>query len=611
MRPTLTTLSAAFLLQFLLPSGAAHAAPWEDATAKTIGVTAEWSNKVELADINGDGLVDILFANGAGYSTPGGAEQSRVFVNQGAGKPFMDVSAEVFPDPGQTRVIKVRDLDADGNVDIVVGNTFETQSWLYMGDGMGGFIDATDKLPQKPASIGDLEFGDVDGDGDLDIVLADWGPGKASQSAGVTQLWLGDGLGGFTDATASNMPDIPVAWSWEMELADVDNDHDLDVLVSCKSCTGSYMFHNDGMGMFTDASAQMPQFANNYEFEAIDLNGDDFLDLITVNDGPEFREHIFVGDGMGGFTDATAELWPDIQQPPGDDNMIAYLDVESDGDADFVICGLFGGLDRLLVNDGKGALTLEATAFAPATSSGSLGIAVADLNGDKKLDVVFAEGEAPDEADRVFLGVDVPVDTAAPKISLVDIEVGGNAITARARIHDNKSPVMPHDFTSVELTLYGDGAQAVFPMIWYGEGLWRAFDDFAGSEHDLAIICAVDAAGNEACSDPVRLNPGEDTDTDPGVETSSGTTSGTTDVTTNATGETGETPTTGDMQTSADSAMTEASGNITASAGDSSGDTSGGEDKNEGGCGCRSEPTTGGAWLLALGGLLLVRRRRG
>ena len=41
---------------------------WKDATKTTIGATKEWTNKVELADIDGDRLVDILFANGSGYN---------------------------------------------------------------------------------------------------------------------------------------------------------------------------------------------------------------------------------------------------------------------------------------------------------------------------------------------------------------------------------------------------------------------------------------------------------------------------------------------------------------------------------------------------------------
>ena len=73
---------------------------WDDATKTTIGDTAEYTNSVELADINGDSMVDILFANGGDYEAPGKPEFSRVFLNQGAGKMFKEVSKEVFgPDP--------------------------------------------------------------------------------------------------------------------------------------------------------------------------------------------------------------------------------------------------------------------------------------------------------------------------------------------------------------------------------------------------------------------------------------------------------------------------------------------------------------------------------
>ncbi|MBA3549322.1 MAG: VCBS repeat-containing protein [Nannocystis sp.] len=578
----------------------ALAAGWEDATAKTIGVTAEWSNKLELADINGDGRVDIMFANGAGYSGPDGGEQSRAFLNQGAGKPFIEVSEDVFGVvKDQARVIKAGDVDGDGDLDLVVGNTFETQSRLYLGDGAGGFMEASGQLPQGPASIGDLEFGDVDADGDLDLVLADWGPGKAGGAGGVTKLWTNDGAGNFSDATAANMPAIQVSWSWELELADVDNDLDLDVLVSCKTCSGSFMFHNDGAGKFVDASDQLPQFKNNYEFEAIDLNGDDFVDLVTINDGPNFTEHIFLGDGIGGFDDATDELWPDAAQDPGDDNMVAFLDVDNDGDADFVICGLFGNDDRLIINDGAGNLSLQAGAFSPANSPGSLAIGIADLDGDHRPDVVFAEGETPQNAERVFFGVDVPVDTAAPKISLVDVAEAGGGLRVRARIHDNKTPVMGHDFDEVVVELLCPEVMKV-PMTWYGEALWRADIDAVPACATAAQVCAADAAGNRVCGAPVALEGGG-TSGETGDET--GTTAGTGDPTTSPTSgdASGDVPTTGGMPTT---------GADNSSGVDADTDDPVPQDPNDGGCGCRSEAPGGGGLLLGLGGLLLARRRR-
>ena len=153
---------------------------WDDATKSTIGATKEWTNKVELADINGDRLVDVLFANGGDYDYPGEPTFSQVFLNQSPDQMFEEATRQVLPNAMLARVIKVRDVNADGSPDILVGTTFQTQSRLYLGDGSGDFTDVTKThLPQIKASVGDLEFGDVDGDGDLDVVLVDWGKWKS------------------------------------------------------------------------------------------------------------------------------------------------------------------------------------------------------------------------------------------------------------------------------------------------------------------------------------------------------------------------------------------------------------------------------------------------
>ena len=124
------------------------------------------------------------------------------------------------PDPMvAARAIRVADLNDDGNADIVVGTSYSTQSRLFLGEGNGRFRDATaTNLPQIKASVGDVKVGDADGDGDLDLTLADWGPGDPMTNAGGrTMLWLNDGNGRFSDATATHMPHVAVKFSWNLD----------------------------------------------------------------------------------------------------------------------------------------------------------------------------------------------------------------------------------------------------------------------------------------------------------------------------------------------------------------------------------------------------------
>ena len=140
------------------PAGGAASLPtalWHDATDELLPATGDWTNKVELADIDGDGRIDLLFANGGNYSEPGEPELNRAFANRGPGQPFEEVTGRVFgATPDLARVIKARDFDADGNTDILVGATYHTQSRLYMGTG-GAFEERTaTHLPQMPAQPG-------------------------------------------------------------------------------------------------------------------------------------------------------------------------------------------------------------------------------------------------------------------------------------------------------------------------------------------------------------------------------------------------------------------------------------------------------------------------
>jgi hypothetical protein len=510
---------AAFATAALVSTFAALAPPlagalqqrlWTDATATLLGETSGWTNKVEIADLDGDGRPDVLFANGGNYSDPGKPEMNQAFFNREPGKPFENRSAQVFGSvPGLTRVIKARDLNGDSLTDIVVGATFQTQSRLYLGTGAGAFREVTaTHLPQTPLSAGDLEIGDVDADGDLDVVVADWGAGNnMTNEGGRTRLWLNDGAARFTDATAERMPAALVRFSWDLELADVDNDYDLDVLVSCKRCTGGYLFRNDGAGKFADDPRGLPQYTNNYEYEPMDLDGDGFLDLVTVNDGEILREqsanrreHVFRNDAKGRFRDATAQWWPAEHNIGEDDNQVAFVDFDSDGDADFVL-GSLSGQDRLLTNDGKGRLTLVTNVFDGPDTPGTLGLALADLDGDGRMDVVQAQGEHPTAVqERIHLGTGLKPDTAPPTISVIGaVKQAGGRTLVRARVHDRKSPLVAGELREAYVEFQQAGRASKVSLRWYGEYLWRAEMPAEFVEGTAFRVCATDASGNSAC----------------------------------------------------------------------------------------------------------------
>ncbi len=471
----------------------ASAQRWQDATADCLGTTAQWTNKVEVADVDGDGLVDILLANGGDYSTGGSLEATRVFKNTGgwevAGSHCTEITTEVFGGlTGLSRVIKAADLDGDGDLDLVTGGAHQTQLKLFV-RGTNAWTDGSAQLPQVTTSIGDLEFGDVDGDGDLDILLAEWGAGNAlSNAGGRTRLYLNDGSASFTEATTTHMPDLLVEMSWDVELVDIDNDWDLDALVSCKMCPRNLVFRNDGTGHFTDDATALPtpieNPANNYDFEAMDIDGDGDLDLATINDGGNIKDTLLLNDGTGTFTDASSRLG---SNPSDDDNIAVWLDVDSDGDADLLIGTLQTDPDRLLLNDGAGNFTASPNA-TPNTTRGTLGLAAADLDVDGRLDLVQGQGELAgffDEKIQLATGM-VAVDTSAP---VVRFEIVNGRVLAR--VHDHQSPSRAHDWQRV----FAETPAGEVAMTWYGEYLWAAEASTA------TRVCAIDRAGNQGCAD--------------------------------------------------------------------------------------------------------------
>ena len=377
------------LISLLLPTLAA-AEPWVEDKVFFTESAKLGSSMVDAADLDGDGWIDLVFADGSGYDKGDmlAALPQQAFKNLG-GTGTMDISADIFAGANSFngRAVKIRDIDRDGDNDIMLGCTWQKQSQLLLNTG-GVLNNVTPtNLPQYDASIGDLELGDVDGDGDLDMVLADWGPDApvgdpVSTEGGITQLWLQDGepasfsapgTGTFMDYTLDNMPLDKVRWSWDLEFVDIDNDWDLDVVVSCFACSKQsvLLFANDGAGVFSNVTADnVTQGLGAFDVEAIDINGDAFLDLVTLRDGTGGRNRVLLNDTNGAFKDNTDLIWPKLENPASFDHMQAFLDYNSDGKPDIVVGAFNPGKvypDRLMENQGNNTFKQNTFAFNAAT----------------------------------------------------------------------------------------------------------------------------------------------------------------------------------------------------------------------------------------------------
>ncbi len=473
-------------------SASAGATPFTDTTSEWLdGASSEgWSNKVELCDIDGDGDLDALFANGADYSTPGEAQVATLWRNTGSGFVIEDLS----PTAGWWRVTACADVDNDGDNDVLLGGTFESAT-LLLRNTEGVLTSDNAALPAGDFSLGDAEFADVDGDRDLDLLLADWGDGDPFTVRGRTLLWMNDGSGRFVDETDARLPSARTGFSWDLQAIDADNDTDLDVVVSCKVCTdGGLYFTNDGDGVFVDDSGLLPGTGNNYEYEVVDLDVDGDLDLFTINNGPELGELVLRNAGGAFSIDGTA--FADDVANGDDDNAAVSIDIDNDGDCDMLV-GSLSGTDRVWRND-NGVLT-EALPIVDGTETpGTLGIAVGDLDDDGRLDLVMAQGEAAFD-DRVYRGADIPIDTMPPVVGVPQVDRKHRRVVVR--VHDRITPVRESDLV-VELEAGG----STTPMRHAGELLWAT----ALPSSSSARVCATDRQGNRACSESISLSTNPD-----------------------------------------------------------------------------------------------------
>jgi hypothetical protein len=489
----------------------AHAAPLFEEKTANLGApqpcagTNEgcYSNYVVLADLDGDKDLDIVFASGGGYYAPGTKAPMAAYLNDGAGD-FTEVNATAFGGfQGRLRQVTVGDIDGDGDNDVIAPDSWAMQpDAVFVNDGASPphFTDEGAARLGTSSRAGAVRLADVDSDGDLDLVVSDWGASPPT-SAGTAKLYLNDGAGHFSElagAVPQNTQAIGTG-PIDMDLFDADGDFDLDLLIASREGE-SLLFVNDGTGHFGDANARLPDQPGPYVYgpDACDVDGDGDLDVWLDNGQSNLREQLVLNDGTGTFMDVTdARVTGD---PQADDNQVRCVDVDGDGDMDAIVASL-SDVERVLENDGTAHFTTVEDAF-PAVSDSTLGLDVGDLNGDGRLDVVTAQGESGGFLNRLYFGLAGDyVDMATPRYRAVE-QIPDGAYTGDVVVHfavvDAATSDVGPRLDDAWLAIEGGN---LLPARFMGGDLYRAvIPNVALGQTITYRACARDRRGNQSCS---------------------------------------------------------------------------------------------------------------
>ena len=410
----------------------------------TIPGTPRWTEGVEAADVDNDGDLDLFFADGEGFASPGTPRLPRLVINQlELGSGFADQTIQrLGTTQAHGKMAQAGDIDNDGWVDAIFSNAFNSSpSFLFHNRGASqpGFFDneAAARGVGGVYSSASANFGDLDNDGDLDLIVCDSGNSFLGGAGDRPHLFFNDGNGFFTEeASALNAP--VKAAHMDVQLVDIDNDFDLDFFGTNRANNGGgnhYLMLNDGLGNFTNVSNLVPSSSSSvYEADVADLDGDTDLDLFFVSLSG-FSEggvrNNLVENGTLSFT--SGQLISG-----GDDNEVAMFDFDVDGDMDALVGSLFQQREKAFANNGSGSFQ-EVNIFQGVSDS-TLDIEVADLDNDGRYDVISAQGESNQAqwVNKVYFNSG-PIDDLPPVVnreeSLSNVEQFGPWVV-RAQIQD-------------------------------------------------------------------------------------------------------------------------------------------------------------------------------
>lgn len=317
---------------------------------------------VYFEDVNGDGYTDVVVTGYTPTNRPSpGAQPGQILLNNGDNT-FRAATGDQ-PSNEWAREILVADFNNDGIQDIFIADHgwdadpfpgFRNQ--LLLGTGQG-FTDATDRLPAISDFSHNAAVGDINGDGFIDILVTNPPQGNASKAP---YLLMNRGNAQF-DLNRTRLPEsfvrsgVSSEFSWAAELADLDKDGHMDMIVGRKqgrTTLPSRIYWNPGNGDFSQAAVthlpDMQRFVSGDKYEiieiqALDVNQNGRLDLMMTAYNSNFRGtgiQLFSNLGNRQFVDSTDVCMSGITQDPDNARDTPYhirkTDVNFDGVPDFL-----------------------------------------------------------------------------------------------------------------------------------------------------------------------------------------------------------------------------------------------------------------------------------
>jgi hypothetical protein len=278
--------------------------------------------------------------------------------------------AVTYPTGGDPRSLAMGDVNGDGNRDLAVANFRDGSVSILLGDGAGGFQPKVD----YPIGVGGpfLAMHDLNGDGRADIVAA-------NPTWDTISVLLANADGTLQPKTDYPTPRLPVS----VAIADTNGDGLSDIVVAGLVGTVS-VFRGSGDGSFAahprvDSAAGVQPSA----IAAADLNGDGRIDLAAASSGSG-TVAILPGVGNGSFGPGTNYFIG------GALSSIAIRDLNGDGRAD-VVLGNQSFSVPMLLGAGNGSFVLSSSV---TTEIRSFAVAVADFNADGRADIAVSGGGA-------------------------------------------------------------------------------------------------------------------------------------------------------------------------------------------------------------------------